>query len=888
VKTGILGRADLLEALLTGNQAVCNTVAGQLGLAKETDTKPVQLEPQPQPATTEPDQTLPEIPVQALRPTPFWQAHQFKQRQSTAPEPERIDASAVIWRNRPTQAPRFQLLSHQPVLQPRVYQALDHTHPSRRLDVRAMVRELGQGRCLQRLPYEKQCSWGEQIHIIDDRSDHLIPYWQDHDALLRWLLPMYPVHAVAYARFHAGMREPRLLGAATGAAYRMPSPGTVMLILSDLGTLLKDQGQATQHWLRFGRRLAAAGHRPLVLMPELPPQTNTLTHCFNVLGWQTKRLSRSQPQRRQSCEQLLTLVAPALRIEPGFLRAVRVLSGLDVGVESELWQDAALSSQSSVAATLHPDKAKRWRDAFAKQPQWLQKKVLKCLSAWRAELPAEIWFEEVLCLTEQTQSDCIADEDVQQSRAFFKQLGQQVRHVGGLTPVPGSIAWFCRAEKRFTEAVWEHAMVGDDLKKLSWHLHQDDPEFQLDYALDPALVRDDTLPLQTCYVYQQGAQLLLTASSAPENASPLGRLCYRVPLLHCSTATRTLALPPPGNTLLIPLPSTHQMCLRSDCEQLDCHTIHPVWADAIGRDAIGLWADIQIESETQAPVVQRLRWIPPGLFMMGSPASEPGRWEDEGPQHPAHIQRVFWLFDTPVTQALWQTVMGANPSRFNSPQRPVESVSWDEAQQFLQTINQAYPELQLVLPSETQWEYACRAGTEATTYAGPIEIVGENNAPVLDVIAWYGGNSGLDFELEDGADSADWPEKQHEHQQAGTHPVAKKRANPWGLYDMLGNVWEWCEDGKREYSKMSQNDAVTDTARRVVRGGSWVYGARFVRASCRYWFSPGERFNFLGFRCARVQPEPRQASQHVEAFSASPASGAAGVVVKAGANKEQS
>ena len=264
--------------------------------------------------------------------------------------------------------------------------------------------------------------------------------------------------------------------------------------------------------------------------------------------------------------------------------------------------------------------------------------------------------------------------------------------------------------------------------------------------------------------------------------------------------------------------------IETDVERLTFRRFtKPDWAHDIGRDRYGLWTSIAVPRENDEPVTQRMRWIPPGRFMMGSPKDEPERLEDEGPQHEVTISKGYWLFDTPCTQALWQAVMGENPSEFTSDTRPVEEVSFDDVQAFLEKLEKEIPGIGLALPSEAQWEYACRAGSTTAIYTGELAILGMNNAPALDPIAWYGGNSGVDFDLDHGFDSSDWPEKQYDHKKAGTRPVGLKLPNSWGLYDMLGNVWEWCQDGPRDYEAEPVVDpsGPMDGSQRVLRGGSW-------------------------------------------------------------------
>lgn len=347
-------------------------------------------------------------------------------------------------------------------------------------------------------------------------------------------------------------------------------------------------------------------------------------------------------------------------------------------------------------------------------------------------------------------------------------------------------------------------------------------------------------------------------TTKPEQSQPGGATGAEPTLLRLDTGE---------SPVRYPLPQAPAFLIRTDREHLTfCRIVKPAWASAIGRDRFGLWCEIAVDPGHGEPVVQRLRWIPPGRFWMGSPEEETrGLAKEEHERewferaHPRHLVTLtdgYWLFDAPCTQALWEAVMEKNPSRFQSPTRPVEQVSWNDVQDFLEQLNARIPDLNLTLPSEAQWEYACRAGTETAIYTGELAILGANNAPALDPIAWYGGNSGVDFELTDSEDSSSWPEKQYSHVKLGTHPVKLKQANPWGLYDLLGNVWEWCQDDMRNYDENAQVNPMGSLeagAFRVLRGGSWGNVARNVRAAFRYVGHPGGHSGDIGFRCAQVR-----------------------------------
>ena len=256
--------------------------------------------------------------------------------------------------------------------------------------------------------------------------------------------------------------------------------------------------------------------------------------------------------------------------------------------------------------------------------------------------------------------------------------------------------------------------------------------------------------------------------------------------------------------------------------------------------------------------------IEPGTFMMGSSDKEEARYTNER-QHKVTLTRAYEIASTELTQAQFQELMGYNPSeRKDCPRCPVENVNWHEALAYCNAMSKkagftacyscrgngvdvkcgtapAFRGAKIYdcpgyrLPTDAEWEYAYRAGTKTTYYNGDnspeTRVTCREQDPIADEIGWYCQNSGL-----------------------RSHEVGGKKPNAWGLYDMAGNVWEWCHDQYLAVIKRAQVDpwGISDSPMRVVRGGSWRYFSRGMRAACRAWYKPYYRGNKHGFRPART------------------------------------
>ena len=218
-------------------------------------------------------------------------------------------------------------------------------------------------------------------------------------------------------------------------------------------------------------------------------------------------------------------------------------------------------------------------------------------------------------------------------------------------------------------------------------------------------------------------------------------------------------------------------------------------------------------------------WIPPGSFKMGSPSSELGRDSDEGPVHEVKISEGFWLGKYEVTQRQWATVMGSNPSRYIGADRPVENVSWHDVQAFIDKLNPVRETLYR-LPTEAEWEYACRAGSSTRWSFGDDESR-------LEDYAWYGDNNSP----------------------LGTKAVGSKWPNAWGVHDMHGNVREWVQDGYGSYGSYRQVDplGLSTSSYRVIRGGAFNYRLWEMRSADRGRNSPSARDGAIGVRLLRTR-----------------------------------
>jgi formylglycine-generating enzyme required for sulfatase activity len=679
-------------------------------------------------------------------------------------------------------------------------------------------------------------------------------------------------------------------------------------------------------WQRTARLLQRVGV-PLAALVPAPRQRwfPPVARLWNATPWEAGRRGVPTPQLEShdaQAERLLRLASLAAFLQPGLLRELRLLlpaATADAATEADVWSHPDVRAADATGLVLHPDAAIRLRSELADQlaragHEDLLDCVRRAIARWHAALPKELLYAETLAWITLIPAPIAAPPaDRDQALQFAARLEASSRKAMGDPGPRAAVVRRYAASLLLSLPDVTYASV-PGLARTWAATFRGAPSVRVPATFDPAPLYAELEragPPRWWAVRQIGGDLVLSPSvshrvalrgritgfgipgeaierslaalvdpdpsapwpSHPEGpGSPVAWLLAASPRLWLKrpdeASERQIAL---EDGLCVPAPDGGELRLRSDrCTVTLRPWAREPWAAAAGRDRYGLWAEADVKG-----VAVRFRWIPPGRFWMGSPENEAGRREWEGPRHRVTWTRGRWLCDVPVTQALWEAVMGDNPSRFRSPDRPVELVSWEDCEAFLKQLDTLVPGLRARLPTEAEWEHACRAGTETATWAGDLEILGKNDAPLLDDLAWYGGNCGVDFDLSDGDKTTGegWEEKQYAFSRGGTRPVRSKRANPLGLFDMLGNVYERCMDARPHDQPYAGRDVVNPppafgSSSQSVRGGAWFAPARNVRAAFCYAHDPAVAAVYIGFRLARSQhpstpsaPEPEPAKQ---------------------------
>ncbi|MEX1368358.1 MAG: formylglycine-generating enzyme family protein [Nannocystaceae bacterium] len=784
----------------------------------------------------EPEPVRPTRTRQALLDIPYWQPRSYTwhdeaersklalsiQRQvQPSPEIAADDEQAASERAQAT-APTPELLSTRARLLPMLERSITAELTGEELDVPELVTRWSRGEPLRQLPRQRRRGWPSLVLILD-RDYDLVPFWHDQESLLADLRHRVGSSGlvVRYVDEYGpeeGMHDAKVKPV---SPYDGSLAGLPVLALTDLGWL-RGPGHR-RAWLRFGRRLRQAGEQLLALVPV--PQvrwTRALARTWSPLPWEQPAPEDGDaldPEVRSGrVARLLAMAALAQRLEPGLLRELRRLlprSDADVGTEADAWLHQDMGGSFPTATVVRGQAAQAWREHVVGQDPALRHGARDALRRWHwwQGLGQEVWHTEALVLDGLVPGIVDAAERARAERFLVRLAAEAKPRAGGAASSSrrGDIRrWLDYVELHVPVQLWRSdTQAGRGLQMTWWAARDDRPPPDADPRLrQPGT--DEAPP--------EDRELLVR-----HGGSPVATMTVARPRVIAVSPGHARELSVSGELAISAKPGA-AIELRTDRSSLRLEPLsQPSWAAGIGRDSFGLWAELKVKG-----VVQRMRWIPPGRFVMGSPGDELGRWRDEGPAHPVTITRGFWLGDTPVTQAMWKAVTGEDPSHFEGDdRRPVEQVSWEDCQtKLIEALNRTTPSERgevFRLPTEAQWEHACRAGTKQARYS-------EN----LDEIAWYDDNSG-----------------------GQTHPVGEKLPNPWGLYDMLGNVREWCLDGMRGYEDRARKDPVGSLKTgglRVDRGGSWADGARYVRAACRFRVDPGDRYLNQGLRLARDQP----------------------------------
>ena len=779
-----VGRADLLRVLKAHGAEALHLSATQLGLrlrveSPERRSSPADGAPSPEEPSRRAEERKASRYLRPVRVTYEPDASDEDVYEVYGDLERLTDAElAGVTRQR---APQAEVGEHWSRLVGPLGRALSTNTWGKDVEVPRLIDSLAREELWSEIPRVRRRAVIAPVWILLDRAKHLRPLFEDQEHVARSLLRLVGRGRTRVFTLIDGVHD-----AIYDAQWRKLDvgeilPGTQIMAITDLGVHADVREQHA--WRRLGNVLRERSAHCHALVP--PGGRDARGLGWSVVPWSREEVSDIEA----AVARLLPSLAYAYFVERGHLRSLitAVEGRTRLGVELSFARHPHAAGERG-QLWIEEDHLEEWRAAFRLLDAEQQRRIIEIQHTWRRHHPAEQLHVEILSLAADGFEAVLPPGTLTAAESFIRRLVPTVRST---------------EDRRTVVGFWQHVAswvpstlyqrddeVGEVLRALWLETQKGQTQSDAPAGMRLSrLLRRPRRPGGRYEVRQETGGLRFVEGSGSSAGSLVGTVIAR------------------ADTVVVAEEGV------------------PSWATRAGYDRFGRWAAFEVNG-----VEQVMRWIPAGTFRMGSPGDDPEAYDDEQPQHEVTLTEGYWLAETPCTQALWKAVAGDNPCEFRGSDRPVESVSFDDVSGYLYELNKKMPGLSLRLPTEAEWEYACRAGSE------------QPRCGELDAVAWYSSNSEL-----------------------GSQPVKKKLPNRWGLFDMLGNVDEWCADGGEtgpdsvySYGRRYTDEAVSDPffaaegrPGRVVRG--WrVERLREERAcGVRGALRRGARDSVLGFRMAR-------------------------------------
>ena len=585
---GQLSRADLLEALVTADNSVIEYLSRQLGLTILTEHSIealVNTLGKPSPPNLKKDTSQSNLPDTVIKPfSGYWSLERREETRQQDWMKEIANQEPLVWPPHSAELPVHYPLSSPHSLLARLFHHLKRQHDSREIDIDIVVKKLSSGENLISFPKTRHRSLGYHLHLIDDRQLHLTPYWRDHSLYANLIENLLPDYATSRALLQNGHSLPiSFINYDELADWVLPPEGSVVLVFSDLGALATNPGSLVEIWLNLAQTLTKQGCKLIALVPCHPNECNVrLKSLFIIEPWEIGQHLKpcTKLQRQAQAEQLLTLLAPAIRLEPSLLRSVRTSIArhgisMNAAVEAVVWQHPAMQEHSSVAATFSIEARQQWLNQFYAEDSSLRKMILTIIRIWRTRLQQHVWFEEITSLDEASRL-LVPQQDIQAAEQYFQQLIHRSNSGYLLTEDVDTQLWLRRLEKRLQPSACNLLWMGSVLQEIIVQLHKDEV-CHINHPIDPALLAPVNAPEQTACLYKRDKSVVIAPSKITDaevrEHNWLTTIRYKRPLLYIkfeAQTAQTFLFQKDLHTSLVvcDLPDTETLMIRSDLDSL--------------------------------------------------------------------------------------------------------------------------------------------------------------------------------------------------------------------------------------------------------------------------------------------------------------------------------